>query len=473
MSTGNQPIPGRAAKPRAAAAPQTKAPVAALSNKPVPAPAPHLTGAQLATAFDGKLERRGTTFGYRVAIVLVAVMMLVLPVIYLAIIAGAGWLTIRWATYASGMFRFARYGRASVFLLAIYLAPIIAGALLVLSMILSMFWRSTKGPKPYWVDRREQPLLYAYIERLCAATGAPVPARIDVLATANAAAHIDNGIFGLFHRRMVLTIGLPLVATMDLQQFTGVLAHELGHFSQGVFLRLMFIIQRINGWFGRMAFGRSGIDDVLDGMMGGEEVHGSILIIAALSKLVLLVARMLTTVMALISGALSMHLSRQAEFDADRQAARIVGSEPLAAGLELLPAMSVANTVAIERARARWDRRELPDDLVLLTGHFHQQMPATLKDKVEAKILSSENSWFDSHPPLFKRIAELKKARYTGVMKINAPATELFKDFDELCKIATIDFYSDAVGKALQPEHIVSTKLPSFKSEARLRGIEV
>ena len=43
----------------------------------------------------------------------------------------------------------------------------------------------------------------------------------------------------------------------------------------------------------------------------------------------------------------------------------------------------------------------------------------------------------------------------------------------ELCKIATIDFYSDAVGKALQPEHIVSTKLPSFKSEARLRGIEV
>ena len=73
--------------------------------------------------------------------------------------------------------------------------------------------------------------------------------------------------------------------------------------------------------------------------------------------------------------------------------------------------------------------------------------------------IPSETSWFDTHPPLFKRVGALKKANLKGVLKLDAPATVLFKDFDELCKMATIDLYQMILGAHLQPEHLVETRI--------------
>jgi hypothetical protein len=178
-------------------------------------------------------------------------------------------------------------------------------------------------------------------------------------------------------------------------------------------------------------------------------------------KVVLFFARLIMKVMAIISHGLSMSLSRQAEFDADRRAARIVGSEPLGTALQVLPALGAAGEASLERAQGAWAAKRLPDDLVLLTQHLHRHMPQAMREKLDAAILSEEDSWFDSHPPLFKRVATLKKAGYAGVMKINGPASVLFKDFDEVCKFATLDLYSTVLGPALQPEHLVPTKVPT------------
>jgi hypothetical protein len=56
-------------------------------------------------------------------------------------------------------------------------------------------------------------------------------------------------------------------------------------------------------------------------------------------------------------------------------------------------------------------------------------------------------------------VAALKKAKLQGVLKLDAPATVLFKDFDELSKMATLDTYQSVLGNALQPEHLVETKI--------------
>lgn len=52
----------------------------------------------------------------------------------------------------------------------------------------------------------------------------------------------------------MLTIGLPLVAGLSLQQLAGVLAHEFGHFSQGAGMRLTYIVRSINAWFLRVVY---------------------------------------------------------------------------------------------------------------------------------------------------------------------------------------------------------------------------
>jgi len=430
------------------------------SHKTAPArPASGITGAQLATAFDGTLERRQISVGYHVGIALVAVAMVLLPLVYFGIIAATVWLVWFHITHSVAMFHTGiRSGRVMVFLGVIYVAPIIAGGLLVLAMILPLFWRSKRVPRPLWVDRREQPILYAYVEKLCDTMRAPRPYRIDICAAANASAHVDNGFFGLFRRRLVLTLGLPLARSMTLKQFTGVVAHELGHFSQGSSMRLSYVVHNINRWFARMAYGRSGIDDMLDESMNSDS-HWSFLLIGLMCRMVIGLARLVLKVMALVAHGLTMNLSRHAEFDADRQAARIVGGDAMGEALQGIPFLDAAFTLALERAQAGWKRRRLPDDLVVMTHALHRHLPTELKDSLTAQILTHEASWFDTHPPLYKRVAALKRAKLQGVLKLDAKATVLFKDFDELAKMATLDTYQSVLGNLLQPEHLVATKV--------------
>lgn len=425
---------------------------------PALAPAQAVTGTQLAMAFEGTLERRSVPFGYRLGLLFVAVLVVLLPVVYFGVIVAAAWLTYEYAINCVGMVTSIPSGRAVIVMGIIYVAPIVAGGLLVLAMILPLFWRPKRRPKQFWVDRREQPLLFAYVDKLCDVMHTPRPQRIAIAAEPNAAAVLDNGLFGLVSRRLVLTLGLPLAATMDLREFTGVIAHELGHFSQGSSMRLSYLVHRINAWFARMAWRRTSIDGVLDGAVnnGG---HWMPILIGVITKMVIGIARLAMKGMAIVSHALTMNLSRQAEFDADSHAARIVGSEAAGKALQDLPTLDAAFRLAITKAKLGWQKRQLPDDLVLATKLLKGHLPPDVKQKLDAAILTSKTSWFDTHPPLFKRVGALKKANLKGVLKLDAPATVLFKDYDELCKMATIDLYQMILGKHLQPEHLVPTKI--------------
>jgi Zn-dependent protease with chaperone function len=449
--------PAGASAPKLAASGNPVKPATKPASTPA-APSPvAVTGTQLATAFEGQLERRGVAVGYQLGLAAVAGLMVLLPVVYFGIIAAACWLVWYHATHSVAMFDGVR-GRGVIVLGVVYVAPIIAGGLLVLAMILPLFWRSRRGPRPFWVDRREQPLLYAYVDKLCDVMRAPRPARIDIVAAANASAHIDNGVFGLLRRRLVLTLGLPLATTMNLRQFTGVVAHELGHFSQGSSMRLSYVVHNINGWFARMAWGRSGIDDMVDGMLDVEDGHWALALIGLACKCVIGLARLVLMGLAIVSHGLTMNLSRQAEFDADRQAARIVGGEAMGEALQAAPFIDAAFDLAVEQAQSGWVRRRLPDDLVACAHTVYHHLPPPLKDGITSGILTSEASWFDTHPPLYKRVATLKRAGLRGVLKLDAPATVLFKDFDELSKIATIDLYQSILGNLLQPEHLVEVQ---------------
>lgn len=444
----------RRASPRPAASATAEAARPKPSARPCGGPP---TGAELATAFDGRLEPVRPSILYHASTFLVFLVMVLLPLVYVAIVVAAAAGVWWYAVHATAMFEHVR-GRAAFVVGVAYVAPLIAGGMLVLFMILPLFWRSAKRERTFWVDRREQPLLYAYIDKLCDTMRAPRPARIDVTADANASAHIDNGLMGLFSRRLVLTIGLPLAESMDLRRFTGVIAHELGHFSQGVSMRLSYAVHLINNWFVRLAYGRGGLDDAIDAAMG-DEPWWPVAVIGLTARLTLGIARTVLKLMALLSHAVSMQLSRQAEFDADRQAARVVGSDAMGGALETIPYLATASALAVERAQQGWSRRALPDDLVVLTDAYARAMPAPVKEKIAGQILAEETGWFDTHPPLFKRIATLKKAGLQGVLKVNAAATCLFREYDELRKMATLSLYQGVLGETLQPEHLVPVEV--------------
>lgn len=112
--------------------------------------------------------------------------------------------------------------------------------------------------------RDDAQTMFAFVDAMCDAIGVPRPKRINLDLQVNASASLRRGWRRMFSRDLTLTIGMPLVAGLTTRQFAGVLAHELGHFTQTAGMRLYFLIGHIRFWFSRVACERDKWDVWLD-----------------------------------------------------------------------------------------------------------------------------------------------------------------------------------------------------------------
>src|SRR5262249_36928499 len=225
--------------------------------------------AEILAAFRGEIAAFRPSLMYSLCLLIVAGFMLLLPLVYLAliglVIAALGY----HAVYDVAIFQHARGGAMRVALL-IYIAPLICGVVIVAFMLKPLFAKPAKRTKGRMIDPQLEPLLHAFVDGVCTSVGSPRPERIEVDCQINAAAGFSGGAFSLFGREPVLTIGLGLAAGLDLKQFAGVMAHELGHISQGSGARLMQVISSINGWFARVVYERDEWDETLQAWSTGD-----------------------------------------------------------------------------------------------------------------------------------------------------------------------------------------------------------
>jgi hypothetical protein len=328
-------------------APAKPTPAAKSVTQPQPPVQPQqLTGPALRAAvmsgFRGTFPPVPTTQQYKLGIALTAGFMAMLPIVYLGFIflVGAG---VLWHLSNNHVMLHGVRGRGAIIMLAIYLAPAIVGTIMVIFMFKPFFaWSEDQG-RIRSLTPQSDPLLFEFVERICALVGSTRPKRIDVNCDINAAAGMRNGWFSLFSDDMVLLIGLPLAAGMTLQQFAGVLAHEFGHFSQGFGVRLTYVIRSINFWFMRVVYGRDAMDAWLEESAGAVDLRIGWILYLAMAG-IWLSRRLLWCLM--YSGHLvAGFMLRQMEFDADRYEARLAGSE------------TFAKTSAAEVAAGRLARR--------------------------------------------------------------------------------------------------------------------
>ena len=113
--------------------------------------------------------------------------------------------------------------------------------------------RPQRHPAGIALVPEDEPRLFTFVGQICEALGSPMPARIRASMDVNASARFAPGAASVVEGRLELTLGLPLVRGLDLAQFAGVLAHELGHFGQGGAMRLVHAIRSVNIWFARAA----------------------------------------------------------------------------------------------------------------------------------------------------------------------------------------------------------------------------
>ena len=405
------------------------------------------------------IQRVPIAASYRIGIAVTSLFMIMLPLVYLAMIFGVGWLVYYHAVNHSGMISAASQstsgrnsGRAAIFALLAWLTPMIAGVVLILFMLKPLFSKPEKDSGRRTLKPEEDPLLFEFVDRICKAVGSPRPRRIDIDCNINASASFGRGLLSMVGNDLVLTIGMPLVAGLTMRQFAGVLAHEFGHFAQGAGMRLSYLIRAISLWFTRVVYERDAWDDRLAEWSHSIDIRiGWVLY---LTRLCVWLTRKVLWVLMMAGHLISGYLLRQMEFDADRHEARLAGSRTFATTARQLAVLNVAYRGAINDLGGFYSEGRLGDNLPKLILLNVDQLPEAVHTKIDEMILESKTGLLDTHPADTERMASAAQENTEGIFQLRLPAAHLFRRFDFLSRAVTWDYYKEIFGKELKKSDI-------------------
>lgn len=402
------------------------------------------------------MQRVRPTPLYLLAILLTTALMIVLPLLYLGVIGLVGLLVWWHLTTNHVIFSSVRGGRAGLFAALIYIAPLVVGVIVIVFMFKPIFAQPAQEGRRRSLTPTSDPLLFAFVERICQLVGAAMPQRIDIDNNINASASFSRGWLSLISGRdLVLTIGMPLAAGLNLQQLAGVLAHEFGHFSQGAGMRLTYIIRSINFWFVRVVYERDAWDEWLAGAADGLDVR--IAWIIYLARGCVWLTRRILWLLMYLGHLVAGFMLRQMEYDADKYETRLAGSDNFAATSRQLRLLGLAWHGAEQDLAAFYRDGRLVDDMPRLMLSNLSQLPPAAHQFLDKATLETTTGWFDSHPSDRDRIAAATAEQAPGVFHSQLPAQALFANFEAACKGVTWDYYCSVFGKMVDPKSLHST----------------
>jgi Zn-dependent protease with chaperone function len=403
--------------------------------------------------FAGAITRSRPSVLYQLGLAVVAVVMLLLPAIYVGLIVLVGWGV--WYHATNDFFLLRGAGGLWLTLLP-YFGPILAGLVVILFMVKPLFAGRPPAPPAMALDARQERLLFAFIGRICRLIGAPRPRRVDVNCAVNAAASFRRGAASFFGQDMTLTIGLPLVAGLTLRQFAGVLAHEFGHFSQGAGMRLTYVIRQINRWFFRVVYERDRWDMALEAPARAAGFWGAVVLYPT-RGCVWLSRRILWALMQVGHG-VSCFMLRQMEYDADRYECKVAGSVAFRETMLRLVELNVATSAAYAALRDSWRAQRLPDSLPQFIVGTSTDMAQEARDETGRRVAESKTGLFDTHPCDTDRIRAAEALDAPGVFRSTDPATALFRDFASLSRQVTRLSYEKEQALPIQDANLVDTE---------------
>jgi Zn-dependent protease with chaperone function len=422
------------------------------------------SGAETLYSLSGGLDPTRLSVAYRLGLTVVAVTMLVLPLIYLGLIAlsaGALWWHLTrhaWILTSGGN---------AFWNLLFYLTPALAGAVLIFFMIKPVLARPAKQVAPLPLAREDQPGLFGFIEDICRQVRAPIPSRIQVDCQVNASAGFSSIFLAFVRPEFVLTIGLPLVAGLTVRQFGGVLAHEFGHFTQGGGMRLTFVVRAINMWFARVVHDRDHWDERLE--RWSREADWRVSIGLWLARGSVWCTRQILTGLMIAGQAISCFMLRQMEYDADSYEIELVGSRAFVDTSARLRELNVGAHLGYGDLREDWQHRTLPSNLPAFLLERSERIPRELVAQIR-EVPEGATGYFDTHPSDADRVHAAECADSAGIMAGgDAPASLLFVNFDALSAAASRHHYEHDLGLSLAAATFVATDVAMESSLSRER----
>ncbi len=408
---------------------------------------PGLTTEEVISAFKGTITKPRTSIIYQLGLLVVTIATLLLPVLYLGLVVLAAWGTYYWATefrylltaFRGGgfyglMFRFFMFG-----------GPLFVGVVLTLFMIKLLFASAPKHSQPLALNPENEPVLFAFIRQICRTLQAPMPTRVDVDCDLNASASFRSGTFSFLRGDLVLPLGLPLVAGFNANQLAEVIAHEFGHFNQGLGMRLSYVIRRINAWFYRVIYERDSWDVTLDELAETEEFW--VTVVVGFARLGVWFSRLILKLLMWIGHLIGCFLIRQMEYDADASSIRLAGSQTFEESTRRLHVLSKVLEQSYTQLKHGFAKSKmLPDNFPAFMAMHDEKLSHEERSTLENTMGLEPTSAWSTHPSHGDRIRRARQVGESGVFSLDVPATALFSKFGILAQQVTRLHYTDDLG---------------------------
>jgi Zn-dependent protease with chaperone function len=411
-------------------------------------------------AFSDTIEPTAISGSYRLGLLLVTIAMILVPLLYLLLIAVVAWFLVwhlttnTWILSGSGGGQWRLLG---------YLTPAVVGATLLFFMVKPIFARRADRADPVKVLEKEQPVLHALIREICRQVRAPIPASVYVDCQVNASASLRGGVLGVFGRDLDLTIGLPLVTGLSVRQLSGVLAHEFGHFAQGGGMRMTALIRSVNAWLFRVVHERDTWDSKLEEW--SKEGDWRVVVPMALARGSIWVSRQALAGVTMVGHGVSCYMMRQMEFDADSYEIKIAGTDAFTRTFIRLRELSAGSQLAYRQLPQLLESRAIPADMPQLVAECSRRLPDAIREQVQ-KVSDERTGTFDTHPSDADRVAAAHTLAASGALVGgDEPATILFRDFDRLSARVTRHHYERELGIEL-------AKIRLLANDEAVRGAE-
>lgn len=420
-----------------------------VNHGPISENLPPLKLADIDKAFSGTIPKVELPNSYKAGIVAVGITMVLLPIIYIGIVAMLGYgvlnhsiSNVSWIESLGYKFGFIAY-----------ITPIIVGLTVMLFMIKPLFARPVAAATSIKLDPLKEPIFFHFVNKIALAVGAPRPKQIEVNCEVNASASFRKGLFSFIGDDLVLTIGMPLLAGFNARQLAGVLAHEFGHFSQGVGMRFHYLTYKVNSWFFNAVYLRDSWDEKLEAT--AEETDGWLSVILNFARGGVWATRKVLYGFMMAGHAVSSYMLRQMEFDADRYEAHMAGSEQFKDTTLQLQRLGVAFQVSHDQLAQAWEDKKLVDNLPRLIAHNSSQLPVELDRTLLNQMQEAKTQVYDSHPSDNERIDSAMVQQAKGIFSLARNSQDLFKSFDAIAKQVSNSYYAHQLGLEFDKNKLV------------------
>ncbi len=406
-----------------------------------------------------RIDSHRVSPGYRCVLLLVTVVMLLLPLLYFGLVgAFAFWV-------ASCLSDPPDAGRGLAW--CSHLLLWVAGPASVFFLIKPWFTGGTDDEEGLVLEPGEAADLECFVGLLARAVGAPGPRQIKLDCGVNAAAGYSGGWRGMLGKDLTLTLGLPLVAGLDLRSFAGVLAHELGHFSQCAGMRLAWMIMAVNKAFDRSVNQRDRWDQRLQDAARSDRGHVQLFGLATLS--LVWAARQPLWLLMWAGRFISGFALRQLEFDADGYEIVFAGSDTFRKTSREIKLLGVGVDRALQLIGDTLPEGKLPKNLPMLARVQTQELSQRVRQAVEEEMMGRRAGIRAgaTHPSDRERIEVAESYGAPGLLHSRLLARVLFDDFDVSAERVTKRFYGSRFDLDLSGCELVD--MAAFEGAVALR----